>query len=464
MNHWGKKDRQYIWHPFTQMKEWEKTDPTIITEGKGVFLKDLQGRKYIDGTSSIWVNLHGHQKKQIDRAVIAQMAKFSHTTLLGLSHQPAIILAEKLVKKAPKGLQGTRPLRKVFYSDNGSTAVEVALKLAFGFFQHTGLPRKKKFISFLSAYHGDTVGAVSLGGINLFHEFYRPLLFETIKAPAPYCYRCPLGLTYPACKMACVDEVEKIMEGHHHDVAGLVIEPVVLAAAGMITAPGGYLKKIRALCTRYNILLIADEVATGFGRTGKFFACEHDHVSPDLMAVAKGMTGGYLPLSATLTTQEIYNAFLGDYSEFKTFFHGHSYTGNPLGCAAGIANLEIFEKEKTLKKIQPKIRFLKKALRDIAQWKHVGEVRQAGMIVGIELVADCANKTPYPLTLRIGHQVCEEAKKKGVLLRPLGNVIPVIPPLSISLRDLKKLVHVVQEAIQKVTGEDWTTPKRIRQG
>jgi len=446
MNNWGKKDRQYIWHPFTQMKEWEETDPTIIVEGKGVFLKDIQGKRYIDGTSSIWVNLHGHQNKRIDRAIIAQMGKLSHATLLGLSHQPAIQLAEKLVQKAPKGL------KKVFYSDNGSTAVEVALKMAFGFFQHKGTPQKRKFISFTSAYHGDTIGSVSLGGIDLFRQFYRPLLFETINAPAPYCYRCPLGLTYPTCKMACVDEVEKIMEAHHHDVAGLVIEPVVLAAAGIITAPDGYLKKIRALCTQYNILLIADEVAVGFGRTGKLFACEHDKVSPDIMAVAKGITGGYLPLAATLTTQAIYDAFLGDYSEFKTFFHGHSYTGNPLGCVAGIANLEIFEKEETLKKIQPKIRFLKEALRGIARWKHVGEVRQAGMMIGIELVADRVNHAPYPLPLRIGHKVCEEAKKNGVLLRPLGNVIPLVPPLSISLRDLKKLVWVVGEAIKKVTG------------
>jgi len=451
MNDWGEKDRQYIWHPFTQMKEWGETDPTIIVEGKGVFLKDIQGKRYIDGTSSIWVNLHGHQNKKIDQAIIAQMGKFSHATLLGLSHQPAIQLAEKLVQKSPKGL------KKVFYSDNGSTAVEVALKMAFGFFRHKGSrapresPLKRKFISFTNAYHGDTIGSVSLGGIDLFHQFYRPLLFETIKAPAPYCYRCPLGLAYPECQMACVDEVEKIMEAHHHEVAGLVIEPVVQAAAGMITAPDGYLKKIRALCTRYNILLIADEVAVGFGRTGRLFACEHDRVAPDLMAIAKGITGGYLPLAATLATEEIYDAFLGDYSEFKTFFHGHSYTGNPLGCAAGIANLEIFEREETLKKIKPKIGFLKKELRRIAKWNHVGDIRQAGMMIGIELVENKEEKTPYPLALRIGQKVCEEAKKNGVLLRPLGNVIVLMPPLSISLRHLKELVSVVGKAIQTVT-------------
>ncbi len=445
MNDWANKDRKYIWHPFTQMKDWVEADPTIIVEGKGDTLTDLDGKTYLDGSSSIWVNLHGHRKKRIDRALIAQINKLSHSTLLGLSNLPAIQLAEKLVQIAPPGLT------KVFYSDNGSTAVEVALKMAFGFWKHRGQPGKKKFIAFSSAYHGDTIGSVSLGGINLFHSFYQPLLFDTIKVPAPYCYRCPIHLSYPSCQMACVDEVEKTISAHHHEVAGLVIEPLVQAAAGMITAPKGYLKKIRALCTRYNILMIADEVAVGFGRTGKMFACEQEAVSPDLMALSKGITGGYLPLAATLTTQAIYDVFLGDFSEFKTFFHGHSYTGNPLGCAAAIANLEIFEKEAVLKKLKPKISLLKKELRRIARWKYVGEVRQAGMMVGIELVADKKNKTPFPITRRIGHQVCEEAKKNGVLLRPLGNVIVLMPPLSISLPHLRRLIGVVEEATKKIT-------------
>ncbi|MBI3359215.1 MAG: aminotransferase class III-fold pyridoxal phosphate-dependent enzyme, partial [Nitrospirae bacterium] len=296
MNEWERKDRQFIWHPFTQMQEWEKESPTIIVEGNGVFLKDLHGKIYLDGSSSIWVNLHGHRKKQIDDALIAQIQKLSHSTLLGLSNLPAIQLAEKLVKIAPSGLT------KVFYSDNGSTAVEAALKIAFGYFQHRGTPKKRKFITFSNAYHGDTIGSVSLGGIPLFHDFYKPLLFERFVAPAPYCYRCPLGLTYPSCQMACVDEVEKTLSTHHHEVAALVIEPRVQAAAGMITAPMGHLKKIRELCTRYNVLMIADEVAVGFGRTGKMFACEHEGVSPDIMALAKGITGGFLPLAATLTT------------------------------------------------------------------------------------------------------------------------------------------------------------------
>jgi adenosylmethionine-8-amino-7-oxononanoate aminotransferase len=445
MSNWAQKDQQFIWHPFTQMQEWEKESPTIIVEGNGVYLKDIDGKSYLDGSSSIWVNLHGHRKKQIDHALIAQIKKLSHSTLLGLSNLPAIVLAEKLIKIAPSGLT------KIFYSDNGSTAVEAALKIAFGYFKHRGTPEKRKFIAFSDAYHGDTIGSVSLGGMPLFHDFYKPLLFETIKVPAPYCYRCPLSLTYPSCDMACVDEVEKILSSHHHEVAALIIEPRVQAAAGIITAPMGHIKKIRELCTRYNILMIADEVAVGFGRTGKMFACEHEEVSPDIMALSKGITGGYLPLAVTLTTQKIYDAFLGDYSEFKTFFHGHSYTGNPLGCAAAIANLEIFEKEAVLKKLKPKIAFFKTQLAPWKSFKHVGEIRQEGMMIGIELVADKDNKTPYPLTLRVGKKVCDEAKENGVLLRPLGNIIVLMPPLSISLREIKKLIFVVGAAIKKIT-------------
>jgi adenosylmethionine-8-amino-7-oxononanoate aminotransferase len=364
---------------------------------------------------------------------------------LGLSNLPAEIFAEKLLKIVPSGLT------KLFYSDNGSTAVEVALKIAFGFWKHQGFSEKRKFISFENAYHGDTMGSVSVGGIALFHDFYRPLLFEPIKVQAPYCYRCPLSLTYPACQMACVDEVEKQIAAHHHEVAGLIIEPKVYAASGMITAPTGYLKKIRALCTKYNILMIVDEVAVGFGRTGKMFACEHEKVSPDIMALSKGITGGYLPLAATLTTQKIYDAFLGDYSEFKTFFHGHSYTGNPLGCAAAIANLEIFEKEAVLKKLKPKISFFKKQMAPWKRWRHVGEIRQAGMMIGIELVLDQKEKTPYPLTWRVGKKVCDEAKRNGVLLRPLGNIIVLMPQLSITQSEIKKLTSVVGAAICKVT-------------
>lgn len=444
---WIEKGRQLIWHPFTQMKEWEKEQPTIIVRGEGVYLFDAEGKRYLDGVSSLWVNLHGHRKKELDEALISQIQKISHSTLLGLSNLPAIDLAERLLKIAPPGLA------KVFYSDNGSTAVEVAIKIAFGFWQRKGgaARKKRKFVSFQSAYHGDTIGAVSVGGIDLFHQAYQPLLFETVKVPAPTCYRCPLSLAYPSCGLACVDEVEKTIKRQSSDLAGLVIEPLVQAAAGMLTAPPGYLKRIREICDRYDLLMIADEVATGFGRTGKMFACEHEGVTPDLMALSKGITGGYLPLAATLTTQPIYDAYLGEYAEFKTFFHGHSYTGNPLGCAAAVANLEIFEKEKVLARLQPKIAYLKARLDRWKDHPHVGEIRQVGMMVGVELVADKKEKRPYPIEWRVGMQVCRGAKEKGVLLRPLVNVIVLMPPLSITIRELNKLITVVEEEIERVT-------------
>ncbi len=450
----AKRNRSPIWHPFTQMREWENETQTIIVEGKGTTLIDSEGKHYLDGTSSIWVNIHGHRHPALNAALKRQLNKIAHSTLLGLSNLPAIELAEKLITIAPSGASDPqKELTKVFYSDDGSTAVEIALKIAFGFWQNKGAEQKQKhkFISFHNAYHGDTIGSVSLGGIDLFHEAYRPLLFETIKVPAPTCYRCPLSLDYPACEMACVDEVEKAMKRHHRTIAGLVIEPLIQAAAGMLTAPPGYLKKIRVLCDRYDILMIADEVATGFGRTGKMFACEHEEVVPDIMAISKGITGGYLPLAATLTTQEIYDAYLGDYEEFKAFFHGHSYTGNPLGCAAALANLAIFKREQTLKKMQPKIAYVKRALMPWKRWAHVGDIRQVGLMVGVEVVADKKQKTPYPLTLRVGHQVCKAAKAQGLLLRPLGNVIVLMPPLSVSMRDLEKMLTIVGQAIKKVT-------------
>lgn len=452
---WFEKGRTQIWHPFTQMSEWEKEKPTIIVEGEGVMLTDLEGNRYLDGTSSIWVNLHGHRNKTINAALTRQLRKISHSTLLGLSNLPAIELAERLLKTAPQGDDPSRRLTKVFYSDNGSTAVEIALKIAFGFWRNREERywAKQKFISFANAYHGDTIGSVSVGGIDLFHEAYRPLLFETIKVPAPTCYRCPVGLAYPSCKIACLDEVKNMMEAHHDEIAGLVIEPLVQAAAGMLTAPSGYLKGIRTLCTQYNVLMIADEVATGFGRTGKMFACEHEGVVPDLLALSKGITGGYLPLAATLTTQAVYDAFLGEYTAFKAFFHGHSYTGNPLGCAAAIANLDVFEAEKTLDGLQAKIRFVKTKLTPWRRWRHVGEVRQVGLMIGIELVADKAEKRPYGLEMRVGHRVCDEAKSMGVLLRPLGNVIVLMPPLAISIEDLERLISVTGKAIKKITAK-----------
>ncbi len=442
-----KLDKKYIWHPFTQMRDWAKEPQVIIASGKGSTLTDVHGKKYIDGVSSLWVTVHGHRKKEIDAAISKQLKKIAHSTLLGLSNVPAVVLAEKLVNIAPKGLS------KVFYSDSGSTAVEIALKMAFQYWQQKGpqFRRKSGFISLTEAYHGDTIGSVSVGGIDLFHSIYRPLLFQTRKIESPYCYRCTYGLTYPKCRTACLMHAERTVRKQASETAALIIEPLVQGAAGMLTQPPGYLKKIRELCTRYGILMIADEVATGFGRTGKLFACEHEDVVPDLLCVAKGITGGYLPLAATLTNDEIHRGFLAEYRDMKTFFHGHTYTGNPLACAAAIANIDLFEKEKTLRKLQPKIEFLREGLERLQELDHVGEVRQKGFMTGIELVQSRRTKKPYPLARKTGARVALECRKNGLIIRPLGNVIVLMPPLMISRKELKRLMEIVYRAIKRVT-------------
>ncbi len=440
-------DRTYLWHPFTQMQEWEQEQPLIIERGKGSYLINTEGKKYLDGTSSIWVNLHGHRHPTLDRAIKSQLDKIAHSTFLGLSNPPAIQLARELIRIMPKGL------KRVFYSDNGSTAVEVALKMAVQYWQqrHPEAGPKNTFLHLKLAYHGDTIGAVSVGNIELFHKRFKSLLFPTLEADPPYCYRCPLNQTYPSCQMACLDPIEQILKKRHRDLAGFIIEPLVQAAAGMITAPPGYLKRIRELCTKYHVLLIADEVATGFGRTGKMFACQHEGVTPDVMAISKGLTGGYMPLAATVTTEEIYKGFLGKYEDFKTFFHGHSYTGNPLGCAVALANLEVFKKEKTLAKLQPKIKTMARLLQPFRQLPHVGDIRQNGLMAAIELVEEKKTKKPYPLEARMGHKVTTEARKRGLLLRPIGNVLILMPPLSTSLPELTSMVEILQASIETIT-------------
>lgn len=440
-------DRQYLWHPFTQMQEWEQEEPLIIERGRGSYLFDTEGNRYLDGTSSIWVNLHGHRHPVLDRALNDQRSKVAHTTLLGLSNPPAILLARELVRIAPRGLT------RVFFSDNGSTAVEVSLKMAVQYWKQARpeAGSKHSFVHLKLAYHGDTIGAVSVGNIELFHARFKPLLFPTRAVEPPYCYRCPLNMTFPECRLACLDPVEQVLRDHRQELAGLIIEPLMQAAAGMILQPPGYLKRIRELCTKYEVLLIADEVATGFGRTGTMFACHREGVTPDLMAISKGLTAGYLPLAATMTTEDIYRAFLGKYEEFKTFFHGHSYTGNPLGCAVALANLQVFRKEKTLTRLRSKISLLARLLKPLLHLPHVGEVRQQGFMVGIELVQDRSTKEPYPLEARIGHRVAQEARRRGLLLRPLGHIIVLMPPLSVSVDELTRMVNIVSRSIAAVT-------------
>ena len=440
-------DRRYVWHPFTQMREWEAEEPVVITRGEGCWLIDSDGNRYLDGVAAIWTNVHGHCKREINEAVKAQVDRLEHSTLLGLGNDRAALLAKRLVDIAPAGLA------KVFYSDNGSTAMEIGIKMAFQYWQQRGRPERSRFISFKNAYHGDTLGCVSVGGIDIFHEVFRPLLFPTIQAPAPYCYRCELCPERdPACcRRQCLAELERLMVLHGHEVAGLVIEPLVQGAGGMIVQPAGFLRSVRELCDRFGILLIADEVAVGFGRTGTMFACQQEGVTPDIMALSKGITGGYLPLAATLASQEVYDAFLGDYRELKTFFHGHTFTGNPIACAAALASLDLFEQERLLELLPEKIAYLQARLAALLELRHVGDVRSCGMVGGIELVQDKATREPFPWEERTGVRVCQEARKHRLFLRPLGNVIVVFPPLAISIDELALLMDGIEASIRAIT-------------
>jgi adenosylmethionine-8-amino-7-oxononanoate aminotransferase len=447
----GEYDKEFVWHPFTQMKEYGDKDPVVIESGEGAYLIDTEGRRYIDGVSSLWVNIHGHKVPEIDNAIKEQVDRLSHSTLLGVTNPPAAELAKRLIDICPSGL------KKVFYSGDGASAVEVALKMSFQYWQLKGRPEKTKFICLENGYHGDTLGAVSVGGIDLFHSAFEPLLFETYQAPSYYCYRCPLSLTYPSCGLACAGRIGEILKEHHNEIAGVIFEPYVQAAGGMIISPPGYLKKVREYCDQYNVLMILDEVATGFGRTGKMFACDHEDVTPDILVLGKGMTGGYLPLSATVTTERVYSAFLGDYDEFKTFFHGHSYAGNPLSCAASLGNLDAFENNGTLHNLQEKIEYLEDELKEFTGLKHVGDVRNKGFMVGIELVGDKDTQEPYAPGMKMGWKVADLAMEDEVLIRPLGNVVVLMPPIGIPMDDLKKLLRVTYNSIKKATEENSNT-------
>ncbi len=437
-------DRRHLWHPFTQMEEWFREEPLIIERGQGSYLIDVEGNRYLDGVSSLWVNLHGHRKRAIDRAIREQLDRIAHSTLLGLGNVPAIALAGRLARIAPRGLS------RVFYSDAGSTAVEIALKIAFQYRQLRGETRRTRFVRFTNAYHGDTLGAVSVGGIGLFQDTYRPLLFDTFEVPAPHGRLCPDGMDEEACGQASLDALAQTLGKHGEAITAVIVEPLVQAAAGMILQPAGWLAAVRRLCTEHDVLLIADEVATGFGRTGTMFACEQAQIEPDLLCLAKGITAGYLPLAATLATEAIFHAFLGRYDEYKTFFHGHSYTGNPLACAAALASLDLFEKERTLEKLQIKIRRLRGRLKPIAKLPHVGDVRQCGFMVGIELLSSVEKKIAFPAEKRIGHRICMEARRRGVVIRPLVDVVVLMPPLSIRPKELDALVTVTGESIAAV--------------
>ncbi len=420
-------DHAHLWHPFTQQRGWVGEQPLVIERAEGTNLIDDQGRRYIDGVSSLWCNVHGHRHPRLDAAVRAQLDRVAHTTMLGLSHPPGIELARRLVELAPAGLQ------RVFYSDSGSTAVEIALKMAFQFWQQQAdapaARRRTRFVALRDAYHGDTVGSVSLGGIDLFHSLYRPLLFDALRA-----------------EPGDAVDLERILIAHGDEVAAVVVEPLVQGAAGMLVHPPGYLRSVRELCDRHGALLIVDEVATGFGRTGRMFACEHEGVAPDFLCLAKGLTGGYLPLAATLTTERVYEGFLGEFEELRTFFHGHTYTGNPLACAAALATLDVFDEERTLEHVAELDALLDEFLEPVAALSAVGDVRRRGLMCGIEL-------SGFPLGWRMGHRVTLEARRRGAVVRPLGDVVILMPPLAIGACELRRLVDTVRDAIVTATGE-----------
>ena len=444
-------DRTAVWHGFTQMAEHE---PLVIERAQGCTLIDVDGRELIDGVSSLWCNVHGHCHPRIDAAIRDQLGRIAHCTSLGASCDTTVELAARLIEITPSGLE------HVFFASDGSSAVEVALKMAFQYWQQRDSsqsdgprPEKTKYLALGEAYHGDTIGGVSVGGMEQFHTLFRPLLFDVVRAPVPDTYRMPQGTTAETATGDYLAQLEKILIEHHAKIAAMVIEPLVQGAAGMVMHPAGYLSGVRELTRRYDVLLIADEVATGFGRTGTLFACEQEDVSPDILCLGKGITGGYLPMSATLGSDEIWSAFLGRYDEAKTFFHGHTYGGNPLAAAAALATLDLFEEEQTLAGLPTKIDRMAEHLGRFAEHPHVGSVRQRGMMVGIELVQDRETKTPYPWQERRGYRVCDHALTEGVWLRPLGNVVVLMPPLSITLEELDRVLLAAEAGIDIATNE-----------
>lgn len=438
-----------VWHPFTPMLESAREETPVIAAAEGFELIDAKGQRYLDGTSSLWCNVHGHRVPQIDAAVREQLDRVAHSTLLGLTHAPAVELANELVRRAPAGLS------RVFYSDDGATAVEAALKIAFQYHRQRpdGPQKRDLFVGLSGAYHGDTLGAVSVGGVEQFHGVYGSLLFRTLRVPSPVAYRTPPGMTAAEYLQHCDRELEHVLRAHHNEIAAFVIEPLVQGAAGILVHPAGYLRRVRELTRELDIPLIADEVAVGFGRTGTLFACEREQVAPDILCLAKGLTGGYLPLAATLVTEQIYEAFLGEPWEGRTFFHGHTYTGNPLGCVAALASLSQFDANRVLDNVRANAARLQARLGEIAGWPHVGEIRQCGIMAGIELVADREAKERFPPQRRIGHRIALAARPKGAIIRPLGDTIVLMPAPAMPGELLDRLCDAAFAAIAEVASE-----------
>ncbi len=434
-------DKEYFWHPFTQMKIYREEENLIFEKGEGVYIYDIYGKRYIDAISSLWCNVHGHNHPYLNNALISQLCRVAHTTTLGNSNVPAILLAKTLVDITPEGLT------KVFYSEDGAEAIEIAIKLAYHYWKNIGKPRKL-FVTLSEAYHGDTLGAVSVGGIDIFHSTYEDLLFEVIKMPSPYLYcKENYGRLCDEGKKDLLKMLEDVLE--KREVCAVMLEAGIQAAAGMLPFPRGFLKGVRELTDKYETLLIVDEVATGFGRTGTMFYCEQERVCPDFMCLGKGITGGYMPLAVTMTTEKIFEAFLGDFGSAKHFYHGHTYTGNNLACAVALANIELFEKEKTLERLRKKIEILTERLEEFWYVNYVGDVRQFGFMAGIEIVKDRDRGEKFPYGMRVGFRIAHRCKEKGVFLRPLGDVMVLMMPLAIEEEDMNYVIDVLKETIDE---------------
>ncbi len=432
------KDKTYLWHPFTPMEQWLAGDELVIEAGEGFELIDTQGRRYIDAMSSLWCNLHGHRVPQIDAAVRGQLDKIAHSTLLGLASIPSIELAERLVRISPE------PLKKGFYSDSGATAVEIALKMAFQYCHNRGEDSRRRFLALRGGYHGDTLGAVSVSGIETFHGLFRPLLFEATFVDTPNPYHNPAGEHAGEVVLKQIDEALAAAPGEY---CAVIVEPLIQAAGGMLTHPAGFLRGLRRLTQTHDVLLIADEVATGFCRTGRLFACQHEDVAPDLMCLGKGLSGGYLPVAATLARQEIFDAFCGETAEGRTFYHGHTFTGNALGCAAAVASIDLIFQSDLLAALGEKVELMQKRLGELADHPHVGDVRQCGMMVGIELVADRQSRQPFEPQQRLGAALCRHGRKFSLMLRPLGDVVVLMPAPAMDLDTLQRMMTAVIDTI-----------------
>ena len=458
----AKLDHRHLWHPFTQMRDWLKHEPIIIKSGQGAVLRDVKGREYLDANASIWTNLHGHNHPKINTAIRRQLTLIAHSSALGFANEPASLLAARLVKKASPPSRLQPKLNKVFFSDNGSTAMEVALKLAYEHAQRSGRSNRPRFLTIDGSYHGDTMGAASLGQIGLFQNSFAGLRFKTDKVMAPYCYRCPFNRAKPEradareyrkCNWECTDKVEHAFaaqKNRGNPYAAMVVEPLIQGAAGMIPQPKGWLRRVSAIARNHGAQIIADEVMTGFGRTGTFFASHSEGVQPDFLCLAKGITGGYLPMAATLTTQAVFDSFLGEYAEFKTFFHGHSFTGNQLGAAAALASLDVLESSASIKARRSLEQSLRAELESLWPLQHVGDIRQVGLIAGIELVGNWRKREPFDLRERVGIRVCEAMARRGVLTRPIGNVVVLMPPYCASATQVRRMVSALREAVSEV--------------